>query len=354
MNGKNIDDSHSDGIEFDGNASAGKLELRIDHVRVHVGGDITGRVDSNRCCTVALKLEGMEYTVVSLTDRMTNDDREFDINDLKKKTSQKRIFLRETRSLSLNTSAGFRFGLPDDLPGTIRRTLDGTDSSLPSQCQIKYSVTASISPNNDDVDRYSHKRKISQEIFVLPKKEVDVPIDPEIGVSIGSETEAFLYPTIFSFEKIQRVIDAIFACNFPSSHSSQHNDTLMEQDSCVRLDASKEILNLCIGQTLLLEVSNCSRLISRHTNAIWMIRLTEDVSWEAQGRKISNKENFDLHKNHAIPSLIPSNGHNSDSLIQVNHTLVVYMTREEQPTVKLASTGPIKVNIMSSRVGWEL
>ena len=114
MNGKNIDDSHSDGIEFDGNASAGKLELRIDHVRVHVGGDITGRIDSNRCCTVALKLEGMEYTVVSLTDRMTNDDREFDINDLKKKKAPidfiflKNELISKVEDLLLDTANGLK------------------------------------------------------------------------------------------------------------------------------------------------------------------------------------------------------------------------------------------------------
>jgi hypothetical protein len=296
-----------------------------------------------------VEFEGIEYTVVALPGKMDSDDYDEGMDkqhDLKKKTSQKRTFFRETRALLLNESAGFRFGLPENAPGTIRRTLNSTNSSLPSQCQIKYSVTARIVPNGGY--DYIHERKVSKEIYVLPKKEVDVPIDPVIGVSIDSTIEA-CHKSVFSFGKLQGAIDAIFACNFPSSDYMEQ-----ERNKCIVLNASKNKLHLCIGQTLLLEVNDSFRLLSRQKNAVWMLKLTEELRWEAQGRMTSNKETWNLHiNNHAIPALIPNHDHDYDSLIQVHHTLAVYMTTKEQPTEYLASTGPIQVKIMSSRVGWD-
>lgn len=203
----------------------------------------------------------------------------------------------------------------------------------------------------DRGDGYCHQEsKFSKEIFVLPKKEVDVPIDSSIGVSIGSKMEA-LHNTLLPWGKLQGAIDTICACGIPGfveTHASAEDDYIV-------LEPSNDELNLCIGQRLLLDVGDSFGLLTRQQkNAVWMFKLTEELSWEAQGRKTSNKETWNLHVNsHAIPNLIPSYDHNHESLIRVQHTLVVYMAAKDKLTKFLASTGPIKVKIVSSRKGWD-
>ena len=352
MSRRKRNNAHPSGFPcVDNNKYTDEISLHIDRTRAHVGSEITGRVDSVGAPNVVVEFEGVEYTVVALPGRMDSDHEGSHMDDLIKETSQKRIFLRETRELSLDASRGFRFGIPDNVPGTIRRTLHGTNPSLPSQCEVNYSVRVMI-VSGDGYD-CNDGRKLSKEIFVLPKKEVNVPIDPVIGVSIGSKMEA-LHQTMFSWSKIQGAIDIILSCSFPRSRSTEKDGTLLTQANCIFLNASKRELNLCIGQTLLLEVNDSFRLLSGQQNAMWMLKLTEELSWEAQGRKTSNQETWNLHvNNHAIPNLTPSYDHNYDSLIQVHHTLTVYMTTEEKPTKSFASTNPIKVKIMSSRVGWD-
>ena len=346
MTGRQRNNAPTSGSAFvDSTDSADLLSLHIDRTRVHVGNDVTGSVNSigDPNTKVVLELEGIEYTVVALP----NDELEgVRVRDLKKETFQKRIFLRERKDLLSNASEGFRFVLPDNAPGTIRRTLDGTNSSLPSQCQIKYSVTAMIVDRNN-AGNCHQESKSSKEIFVLPKKEVDVPIDPSIGVSIGSKMEA-LQQTLLPWGKLQGVINAALACSFPTSLETS-------QDNYIVLETSKDELNLCIGQTVLLEVNDSFGLLSRQQQtAVWMFKLTEELSWEAKGRKASNKETWNLHvNNHAIPNLIPSYDDSNESLIQVHHTLVVYMATKDKPTECLASTGPIRVRIVSSRMGWD-
>ena len=333
-----------------------ELSLRIDRKKVRVGSDVTGRVGFGRGSrNVVVEFEGTEYTVVALPGRSNSGYEGMVMQNLKDNTTQKRIFLRQTRLLSPKQSTGFRFGLPDNLPGTIRRTLDGTDDLLPSQCQIKYTVTATIFRKDGDNgnDNNDNNETVSKEIFVLPKKEVDVPIDSSIGVSIGSPVEA-MYQSVFVGGKMQGAMDAIFACNYPSNNSLEQDEALLTQDKCIFLKALKNELHLCIGQTLLLEVNDCFHLLSRQTNAIWMLKITEELIWEAKGRKTSTKEIWNLHINHhAIPALIPSYDHNHESLIQVQHTLVVYMMMKDNPNEHLASTGPIQVKILSSQVGWD-
>ncbi len=324
------------------------LSLHIDRNRVQVGNDITGRVDSigEKDTKVIVEFEGIEYTVVALPGMSDEDLEGIPVQDLQKETFQKRIFLQERKELESNASEGFRFGIPSNSPGTMRRTLDGTNSSLPSQCQIKYSVTATIIPQDENEGRrLCHESKFSKEIFVLPKKASEVPIDPMIGVSIVSNMEA-LQQTLFSWGNLRGAVDAVLACSFPSDEP--------RKDNYIVLEPSAEKLNLCIGQTLQVEVHDSFRLLSRYKNAVWMMKLTEELRWEAKGRKTSNTETWNLHvKNHAIPNLIPSYDHSCDSLIQVHHALVVYMATEEKPAEYVASTGPIKVRIETSRAGWD-
>ena len=343
-----INDEIPPGPSFESyNDSTDLLSLHIDRIRVHVGNEVTGNVSSigDPNTKVVVELEGTEYTVVAMSENLFDG---VSVQDLKKETFQKRTFLRQRKELSSNASEGFRFGIPNDAPGTIRRTLDGTSSSLPSQCQIKYTMTAMIV---DRSDGYCHQEsKFSKEIFVLPKKEVDVPIDSSIGVSLGPKTEA-LHNTLLPWGILQGAIDSICACGIPVS---MQTDASAEDDYIV-LESSKDELNLCVGQTLLLEISDSYGILTRQQkNASWMFKLTEELSWEAKGRKTSSKETWNLHvDSHGIPKLIPSYDHNPESLIQVQHTLVVYMAAKDKPTEFLASTGPIKVKIVSSRKGWD-
>ena len=202
--------------------------------------------------------------------------------------------------------------------------------------------------DRDDGGQCHQESKFSKEILVLPKKEVDVPIDSSIGVSINSKMEA-LHNTLFPWGKLQGAIDAICACGIPTFMETDAS----AEDNYIVLESSRDELNLCIGQRLLLEINDSFGLLTRQ-KAVWMFKLTEELSWEAQGRRTSNKETWNLHvNNHGIPNLIPSYDRNHESLIQVQHTLVVYMAAKDRPSECLASTGPIKVKIVSSRVGLE-
>ena len=58
----------------DDEASTDHFSLHIDRTRVHVGSEITGRVDTNGNPNVVVEFEGIEYTVVALPGKMDSDD----------------------------------------------------------------------------------------------------------------------------------------------------------------------------------------------------------------------------------------------------------------------------------------
>lgn len=348
------------------------LSLKLDRDQVHVGTEITGIVEYHgQHHTVKIVLEGMETSVVAMTGR-NDDDEETEIDYLQKNTSERRVILREERvmeaaSVLSRTSPtfGFHFGIPDDLPGTMRCVLDGTDPTLPSQVSIKYTLTASISSDDN-----RGRKEVCAVVEVLPKREADVPIDPSISLSIGSLSEA-LYQTLFDC----CTFDLLFCTGRETTTTSEdaaansNNKPLQDQepmafsrDSCIYLETSKSKLNLSPGQKLGVEIRDCFRLLSgRRPNSVWMMKLTEELQWKAKGRTAHNQQSWHLFANHhELPTtLSPSycDAH-PDSLLQVRHELTIYMTtttKDNNSTHQeiLASTAPIPIRIASRRSGWD-
>jgi hypothetical protein len=337
------------------------ISLKIDQDVVHVGGEITGTINYHGPLDVQVVLEGVEWTVVALSGNGNTKDGKMGVEYLKKHTSQRRALLREERVHSPGESTGFRFGLPEDLPGTLRCVLDGTDPTLPSQCQVKYTVTATIA--NDE----HNKAEICSPIVVLPKKEAGIPIDPSIGVSIGSFVEA-LHQTLFECGT------DFFCCTRESPEDNesvtiassklplQDQDPIgMMKDNCIFLETSKNQLHLTPGQKLSVDVQDVFHLLyNRRPNSVWMIQLTEELQWRAQGRKAHNQQTWHLYANHhELPAtLTPSyDDHDTQSLFHVRHEIIIYMTtastKDSSAKEYLASTAPIPVKIVSSRAGWD-
>ncbi|KAG7356425.1 hypothetical protein IV203_001111 [Nitzschia inconspicua] len=339
------------------------LFLKLDRDQVHVGTEITGKVEYHgKNHVVKVVLDGIETSVVALPNNINmEDDKISGINYLHKHTSEQRVILHEERLMeatsatSLSSSSfGFIFGLPDDLPGTMRCVLDGTDPTLPSQCQIKYTVTASIS--NEDNDG---RKEVCAVVVVLPKREADIPIDPAIRVSIGSLSEA-LYQTIFDCGA------DLFFCtgDTATEESKNYQKPLQDQEpmaitrnNFIFLETSKSTLNLSPGQKLTVEIRDWLRLLSgRRKNAVWMMKLTEELQWSAKGRVAHNQRSWYLYANqHELPTTVsPSYDSNPQSLLQIRHELAIFMTTKDSITKEiLASTAPIPIRIVSNRSPWD-
>jgi hypothetical protein len=339
------------------------LILRLDRNQVHVGTEITGKVEyyGTNNFTIRVVLKGVETTVVALSNQMEKGP--MGLGYLQKHTSQEKVILHEERvveaavSFKISSSCGFHFALPDGLPGTLTCVLDGTDPTLPSQCRIKYTVTAIIS-NEDD----SGRKEICAVVVVLPKKETEVPIDPSVDVSIASISEA-LYQTLFDCGMdLLLCTGETFRKDDTTEIRQQLQDThplATSTDKCIFLEASKARLNLTAGQKLKVHIRDWFRLLSRRRKgSVWMMQLTEELQWKAKGRTAYNQQTWNIYANHhELPTtLSPSYDANEQSLVQVRHELTIYMsTVDASAPAKeiLASTAPIPVRIVSCRTGWD-
>jgi hypothetical protein len=340
------------------------LILRLDRDQVYAGTEITGNVEYHGTInhTIRVVLEGVEISVVAFSHQMENGPT--GLGYLQKHTSQERVILHEERvvegavSSKISPLFGFHFALPEDLPGTMRCVLDGTDPTLPSQCRIKYTVTAIIS-NDDD----SGRKEICAVVIVLPKKGDDVPVDASVDVSIASISEA-LYQKLFDCGFCG--IDLLFCTGETSSldDTANHQKPLHQKhpmsrisDNCIFLETSKKQLNLTAGQKFEVHIRDWFRLLGRRRKgSAWMMKLTEELQWRAKGRTAYNQQTWNIYANHhELPTtLSPSYDGNEQSLVQVRHELTIYMTTvKAAATAKevLASTAPIPIRIVSSRSG---
>ena len=168
---------------------------------------------------IKISLTGIEYTVVALKQ---SKDNQMGIKYLQKHTSEQRIITKQeilvncscSSSVSVSSSSftkqqtqqqqqqqkvgSFRFVLSDDVPGTIKCILDGTDPVLPSQCHVYYNITASIYKNTS-------KAELCKSIIILPSKKsttrnnnnnnnsvAPIIIDTDICVSFDKPMETIL------------------------------------------------------------------------------------------------------------------------------------------------------------------
>ena len=326
------------------NTRADVIDLHIDNHKVRVGGAITGTVklvgyeDRRNVPLVHLEFEGLENTIVAFPQ---DEDNAMGVEYLKKHTTETKILIREEVEMPDcgNKPQPFRFPIPDDLPGTLRCILDGTHPTLPSQCQIKYSVTATI--HNQHGGEPS-STLVSHPILVLPQKEIpnSKPIDPSIRVSAEASSLDVLFKSFFSCGNM--------IC------ADTETDPIAEA-KYVLLEATlqKDALYLSAGQALKLEVSDWWGQLKGRGQ--WMMKISEELRWKAQGRIAHSRQTWDLYANHhELPTTLRrSYEPKKPSLVSVSHELVIYLTTKDVSKEILATTEPIPVQILSSDRGWD-
>jgi hypothetical protein len=363
------------------------IDLKIDKDTVHAGSDVTGTVrllGDNTIRKIHLVCEGLEYCVVALPQSADYSTMAMDY--LKKHTSEKHVLTRQEFTYTpnrKNRALVFRFGLPDDLPGTLRCVLDGTDPTLPSQCQIKYTVTASIYNDGN-----TSSTQVSHPIIVLPKKESELPLDPSVSVSVASSMDG-MFKSFFSCgslsskeEHPKSWAQSIFTMSDePSTMAAKKKETH------ILLESSHDKLRLAAGQSLQVQPQDWFGRLTNSKN-VWMIKLTEDLRWTSKGRTAHNFQSWDLFANHhELPTtlrrsyndaphpevvvsttavlegvVVATDNHvvpqtrssQRKSLLSVRHEIVVYWTTKDPSKEILATTEPISVQIVMNNGGcWD-
>lgn len=320
------------------------IDFKVDQDSVNVGGVITGTVFLTGCehrrtsPSVRLVFHGLEYTVVAFPQ---SKDNSMGIDYLKKHSSASTDLTREELIMSDcgKKAQPFRFVIPDHLPSTLRCVLGGTDPTLPSQCQIKYTVTASI---HNKLGGEASCTLVSHPVVVLPKSNIDknTPLDETLSVAVEAP--------------IDILFKSFFSCGNKADACSPDEEIT---ENYILLDGisglEKGFLNLSAGQSLKLKVQDW--LGQLRGKGVWMIRLSEELRWSAQGRTAHSRQTFDLYANHhEIPTTLRrSYDPNNTSLMTVQHEIVVYLTTKGPEREILATTEPIPVRILSSHRGWD-
>jgi hypothetical protein len=366
------------------NPPANEIDLNVDQPVVQVGSAVTGIVqiigDYAHEVSVTIALEGVESTVVALSQKQLQEHGNVGIEYLRKHTTEQHVIFNDEITLhNAEHPVGFRFALPEDSPATLRCVLDGTNPLLPSQCQIKYTVTASIANHT-----MSAKRQVSYPIVVLSKRESDILLDPSIQVSVGSAMDVFyrnmfscggnemmLWPSCSMGSKsmiqqdieesttvLEEILDSADSLEDDEEDDDDENDENREPNIMMKtftskphfiLEASRAKLNLSPGQTLEVSVKDWFRQLK---SGVWMIRFVEDLSWVSQGRTARSQQSWDLYANHhEFPTGLRQSF--KSSLISVRHELIVYLATKDTSKDIMAMTEPIPVSIVSNQRGWD-
>jgi hypothetical protein len=286
---------------------------------VHVGSVVTGSVrmlGQAPIKTVHLVLEGIEYSVVALA-KDANKTRGLDY--LRKNTSETRTVTKQEMLLDCAQAQTFSFSLAENLPSTIKYLMEGSNPTLPSQCQIIYTISATIYGN-------SSKTKVTNNLLVLPSKiEPTIPVDPSVYVSVGFALDFFLRPFL--------------SCG----------ETQPTGEKYLVLTPNLSSLRLAAGQLVKLKVRDLLGLLAS-PQEIWMLRLVEKITWKAKGREETLQQSWDLFANtDEIPANVKRTyDQDPKGLLKVSHELVVYVVTNGSPTggPSEAST-PIPVQIVS-------
>ena len=322
------------------------IDFQVDNDSVHLGDAITGTVRLNgyenrkQIPQVHLVFHGMEYTVVALPQESYN---EMGFDYLKKHTTEKNDLIRSELTVENcgQKAQMFRFPIPEDLPSTLRCVLGGTDPTLPSQCQVKYTVTASIYNTKPGENSSAGRTLVSYPITVLPKKEVpkSTPLDPSITVSVENSLDV--------------IFKSMFSCGSLCLAPEELDDPI-SKETYILLDTAVDVdLKLSAGQSLQVDIRDFWGQLKNRGS--WMIKITEVLQWSAQGRIAQDKQTWDLFANHhEIPTRVrKSYQPKFHSLLSIRHELVVYMASKDGSRDILATTEPIPVQILSTNRGWD-
>eukprot|EP00934_Nitzschia_sp_Nitz4_P000815 Nitzschia sp. Nitz4//scaffold55_size114948//29305//29952//NITZ4_003889-RA/size114948-processed-gene-0.62-mRNA-1//-1//CDS//3329554494//815//frame0 len=215
----------------------------------------------------------------------------------------------------------------------MRCRIDDTDPTLPSQCQVKYTVTATMYKNTS-------KNQVSYPVCVLPQQVHEQSVDSSLSVAIGSSMDV--------------LFKSLFSCGGSMCLVSDGEEPIV-YDNYILLEPSVETLNLAAGQPLQVKVHDWFGLF-KESKLNWMIRVKESLTWKAQGRTANSSQTFDIFANdEELPSTLRQTyDQDSASLLQVSHEIVVFATSKDNPKEILATTEPIPVQIVSSSRGWDI
>jgi len=204
------------------------IDLRLDHDQVYLGSDVTGSVrmtGHTPIKSVHLRLEGIEYSIVALPEDQSDS---YGIEALRKKTAETRIIFKKEQLLDCAKPQLFKFFLPEKLPSTMKCRIEDSNPTLPSQCRIKYTVSATIYGN-------SSKTQVAHTLLVVPKEEVDTPITQTISLCIKSNFDLLL--------------KRLLACGDKTCVSEDSDiDPSLAEDRYITLEPSPNFLRLVPGQ----------------------------------------------------------------------------------------------------------
>ena len=350
------------GFPFCGLHAQNEIYLHIDQPTVHVDSVVTGTVqvvgEYAHEVVAEVILEGIEYCVVAMSKEETAG-RRLSKDYLKEHTTEARVFLKKEMTVhDAEHPSLFRFALPKDIPGTLRCVLGESNPILPSQCQIKYTVTARIL-------NQGAKQEIEKSVVVIPRKESEFPVDRGIQVSSAKSALDVLNRNIMSCGggaaaamQCDKLVVPDGVQLFPASTEDEilaeensgdlASDTFMELASSkhIRLEASRSSLCLTAGTPLEVSVTDWFRQLKPGS---WMVRLMEEVNWRAQGRKEKSRQIWDLHANRQeLPATLRRSF--AGSIASVRHELIVYLMDDATKEV-LASTEIIPVLIVGNARG---
>jgi len=323
-----------------------RLDVMLDQDQVRMGTEVSGYIrirGDTRNTKVRVLFEGIESTVVAFPNTIDNM---MGMDYLRKHTTDRMVFLQQDILLDCAIQQSFRFPIPDKLPGTMKYRVEGSHPVLPSQCQIRYMISAVMFGGN------ASESETSKEIVIIPKRESDTPVDPFVRVSIQSVFDLFL--------------KAAFSCGDALFYVDQPDiETPLAEEKYILLEPNPSTLYLSAGQPIKVEVYDRLGFLSG-PNHVWMVRLIEKLSWKAKGRIEQSRQSWDLFADHhIIPTTVRRTyDHRSDSLIKVEHEAIIYLVRKQSGSSSgggvgvggnnqtiLATTEPIPTTIVSGSQG---
>lgn len=213
--------------------------------------------------------------------------------------------------------------------------MEGTDAMLPSQCQVTYTIVATVYGN-------SSKAQVIHNLVVLPQKESIPPTNPCISVSIRSTLEMF-WQRLFSCGELPCLVNTAQVAS---------DETLTESalggNHVTILAANQETFHFSRGQVINVSVNDTMGVLSS-PNSVWMVRFIERLAWTAQERGATHQHSCDVCANQEpIPNTLRCTYDNDPkSLLKVYHDVIIYSKRKEgEKEVIIAATQPIPARII--------
>jgi hypothetical protein len=249
---------------------------------------------------IKLTLQGFEFAMVN-ERRMshgghTETRTRFDPDYLLQNQSQHNVILNKDIILTPSQTAPNTFVFSIHLPWDLAPTLaniqhnydifhDAYGLLIPNQCEIKYLLSAHI-PKTTLTGHYT--------LTILPKSTGNLPTTRQLDISLGKPRQTY----------------RSYFCGLWNVPTTTYDLTTKEQQA----------LTIYPGQALEINFEDQQRLGFNASRPI--LRLTQKISWTAQGRHTQDSETFELLDRCTLPTNLFTSYRGT--LVHVEHTLIVY------------------------------